>query len=181
MAFCGINSLTLTDIHRECRNNLGGVKDIWIISEDNVNNITLDDASETVKTITLAESATFSHWQFNPETASMNSTLNLDNAAGTLYVSTELALQFSKMESVKRLQIKAATIGNFKVVVRDNNDKLFLLGYDNPVYATAATATTGTAMADLNGYTMTLTDLSKDIPMEISMTSESLAQIGIVL
>jgi hypothetical protein len=36
-------------------------------------------------------------------------------------------------------------------------------------------------MGDLNGYTITLTDLSKGLPMEIDITTADLADLGIVL
>lgn len=170
-------TIKLTNIERECKNSVGGVKDIWIADRAEITDITVDTTSET---ITAIKEPKFAHWSFRPETASLNSTSNIDNAAGTQYVSTELALQFSRMESVKRLQIKAATVGDFAIIVRDGNDKLHFLGYDNPISVTAGTATTGTAMGDFNGYNITFTDLSKDYPMEVVMTKDELTAIGIV-
>lgn len=175
------SSIALTNIAKECRNSSGGIKDIWIILADDVTSVAVDSTTEMVTGITLASGKTYSHWQFNAETANAASTTTVDNAAGTMFVQTDLALQFSKMENVKRLQIKAATVDFVKVIFRDNNGKLFFLGYDNPVYASASTGNTGTAMGDLNGYNITLTDISKDMPMEVSMDADDLEAIGIVL
>lgn len=175
------NSITLANIGKECRNATGGLKDIWIIEHDDVTNVTVDATTEKITAIALASSKTFKHWQFNAETGSMTSTGNINAQNGTYYVQTDLALQFQKMESVKRLQITAATAGETSVIVRDQNGVLFYLGYDNPVMASAVSGASGTAMGDLNGYTITLTDLSAGLPMEIEMTTTDLAAIGVTL
>lgn len=180
MASC--YTIGLTSISKECKNSLGGIKDIWIGDRSALLNdcqLSVDPSNETLKI--TGQTTELKHWEFRPETASVTSTVNIDNAAGTLYVSTELALQFSKNERLKRLQIKAATIGDFVVIYRDNNDNLFYLGYDNPVTATSATAASGTAFGDFNGFNITLSDFSKDLPMELNMTKTELSDIGIEL
>lgn len=175
------NTITLANIGKECRNATGGLKDIWIIEHSDVTGVTVDDTTEKVTDINLTASKTFKHWQFNAETGSMTSTGNINTQNGTYYVQTDLALQFQKMESVKRLQLTAATAGETAIVVRDQNNVLFYLGYDNPVMASAIGGNSGTAMGDLNGYTITLTDLSKGLPMEIDMAAADLSALGIEL
>ena len=175
------NTITLTDIGKECRNATGGLKDIWIIEYADVTSRTMDPVTEKITAITLAADKSFKHWQFNAETGSMTCNGNINYQNGTYYVQTDLALQFQKMESVKRLQVTAATAGETIVVVRDQNNVLFYLGYDNPVVTSAVGGNSGTAMGDLNGYTITLTDLSKGLPMEIDITTADLADLGIVL
>ena len=109
----------------------------------------------------------------------MASNGNVDAAAGTYFIQTDLTLQFSKMESVKRLAIQAATFEDTIVVVKDNNYQLFYLGYDNPVNSTAVTGASGTAYGDLNGYTITLTDISNELPFTVNMDASALSAIGI--
>lgn len=175
------SSLTIGAIAKECKNNTGGVKDVFIIKAEDITSIATDSTTETITGITAATGKTFAHWQFNSETANATSTATMDNAAGSFYVQTDLALVFSKMESVKRLQIKAATLDDTAVIFRDNNNRLWYMGYSNPVYASAMGAETGTAMGDRNGYTITLTDVSSDLLREVVMTAEDLAALGIVL
>ena len=97
----------------------------------------------------------------------MSSTMTTDEAAGTMSVQTDLALQFSKMETAKRLEIMAMCMDSLKGIVLDSNGKYWLLGYDYPITASAATGNTGTAFADFNGYNITLTDNSREFPFEI--------------
>jgi hypothetical protein len=61
----------------------------------------------------------------------------------------------------------ALCLEDVEVVALDYNGKYWYLGYDYPVSATAATAQTGTAATDLNGYNVTLSDTSAEFPYEV--------------
>jgi hypothetical protein len=94
--------------------------------------------------------------------------LNVDETAGTNYVSNELALVFTKMETKKRIEIAALSIGQLVVVVEDSNGKYWFLGKDDYVSASAGTGVTGTAKGDQNAYTLTLATDSESYPYELS-------------
>ena len=57
--------------------------------------------------------------------------------------------------------------GEFVFIVRDKNGKCWYLGKDDAVTLTAGTVGTGTAYADRNGYSMTLSDQSAELPYEV--------------
>jgi hypothetical protein len=163
------NSHTLVGIGLGCKDNMGGIKEVYLIKESEITDIQLDEAGSAVASITLADSATFKTYRFRKGTSSMSSTMTTDEAAGTLSVQTDLALQFSKMETAKRLEIMAMCMDSLKGIVLDSNGKYWLLGYDYPITASAATGNTGTAFADFGGYNVTLTDNSKEFPFEIPL------------
>lgn len=173
---CG--NYTLAAIAKQCKDNAGGIKAIYIADADAISGITADTA-ETITNIVMSGSAKFAKWEFAAQTGTFTSTATISEENGTLYFQNDCSLVFGQMEKVKRLQIMAATVSNTAVVVRDSNNRLFYMGYDNPVSATAAGGEAGTAMGDRNGYTITLTDFSKGLPMEVEMTAENLAAIGI--
>jgi hypothetical protein len=160
-------SFALSGIGPSCRNNMGGIKEVYIAKAGDVTTVTLNTEGSQIATITMDPSAKFRTYKFNKGTASMTSTAASDVTIGTFSVTTELALQFSKMETSKRLEIMALCLEDVVVIVKDFNGKYWYLGYDFPVGATAATGVTGTAQADLNGYTVTLTDSSAEFPYEI--------------
>lgn len=161
------NSHTLAGIGLGCKDNMGGIKEVYLIKESEVTDIQLDEGASAVASITLADSATFKTYKFRKGTSSMSSTMTTDEAAGTMSVQTDLALQFSKMETAKRLEIMAMCMDSLKGIVLDANGKYWLLGYDYPITASAATGNTGTAFADFGGYNITLTDNSREFPFEI--------------
>ena len=162
------NSITLAGIGLGCKDNMGGIKEVYLIKEDDFASVTV--AEGQISEITLAEGASFKTYKFRKGTSQFTSTMTTDEAAGTLSVQTDLALQFSKMETSKRLEIMAMCMDSMKAIVLDSNGKYWLLGYDFPVTASAATGQTGTNFGDFGGYNVTLTDNSKEFPYEIPAT-----------
>lgn len=160
-------SFALSGIALGCKDNMGGIKEAYIIKSGDITEVTLNTEQSQIATITLAQSAKFKTYKFRKGTGSMTSTAASDEAIGNFSVTTELALQFSKMETSKRLEIMAMCLEDVAVIVLDWNGKYWYLGYDFPVTATAATGATGTAAGDLNGYTVTLSDTSAEFPFEV--------------
>ena len=97
----------------------------------------------------------------------MTSTYTIDQASGVKYVTTDLLLQFNRMETTKRVEISALAVNDLVAIVKDANGVYWYLGYDEPVNASAGDGQTGTARGDANRYTITLQDNSKEMPMEV--------------
>jgi hypothetical protein len=74
---------------------------------------------------------------------------------------------FNRMDSTKRLEIMALAQGELVVVVEDNNGTKWYLGYEEPVFLNAGDGLTGAARADRNGYSITLQDVSTELPVEV--------------
>ena len=164
MAYC---SQTLAGIQLDCSTSLGGIKTVYIANYSDVEQPTVGEGG-IITAITMIGGAKFKPYQFRKQTGSMASTLNVDEQAGINYVSTELSLVFSKMETAKRLEMSALAVGQLAVIVKDSNNKYWYLGYDDYVSATAGGANTGTAKGDQNAYTLTLKDESDTYPFEVS-------------
>ena len=160
-------SFALSGIALPCKDNMGGIKEVYITKSADIAEVTLNTEESQIATITMADGAKFKTYKFRKGTANMTSTAASDEAIGNFSVTTELALQFSKMETSKRLEIMAMCLEDVVVIVLDFNGKYWYLGYDFPVSATAATAQTGTAATDLNGYNVTLSDTSAEFPFEV--------------
>lgn len=160
--------ITIAGITLDCESSLGGIKQVWITQYDNVKSVTVDDETNQISAITLEADAKWYNYQFRKGTGSLTSTLNIDETAGTNYVSNELALVFTKMETKKRIEIAALSIGQLVVVVEDSNGKYWFLGKDDYVSASAGTGVTGTAKGDQNAYTLTLATDSESYPYELS-------------
>ena len=165
MAYC---NQTLSGITLDCSHSLGGIKTAYIANYGDVESVIVDDASGTISGLTMASGATFQPYQFRKQTGSMTSTLTVDETAGVNYVSTELSLVFTKMETAKRIELSALSIGQLAVIVEDSNGTFWYLGKDDYVSATAGGAQTGTAKGDGNNYTLTLRDESDTYPYEIT-------------
>lgn len=163
-------SQVLNGIAADCQTNVGGIREIYIANYDDVSAVTLDDTSNMIKTITMADSAKFKKYAFKKNTSSLTSTLNVDPANGINFVQTDLSLVFAKQETVKRMEIAKLSLGELRVIVLDANGKYWFLGKEEFVSATAGTAETGTNRTDGNKYTITLTDYSASYPYEVDPT-----------
>lgn len=176
MAYC---NQTLAGITLDCTNSLGGIKTVYVANYGDVEAVDLDTVDDSTPTsadttygmitgITMSGDTKFKPYQFRKQTGSMTSTLTVDETAGVNYVSTELSLVFTKMETAKRIEMSALAIGQLAVIVEDSNGKYWYLGYDDYVSATAGGGNTGTAKGDGNNYTLTLRDESDTYPYEIT-------------
>lgn len=144
---------------------MGGIVEAYAINKEYIEKITAEEG--VVKTITLAEGEKFKSYYFNRNTGSMTSNYTLDPATGVRYVTTDLVLQFNRMETAKRVEVTALAQNELALIVKDANGKYWLLGKDEPVMATAGEGVTGTARGDRNGYGITLQDTSLEMPYEV--------------
>lgn len=160
-------SQVLNGIAADCQTNVGGVREVYIANYSDVTTIEVDDSSNMIKTITMADSAKFKKYAFKKNTSSMTSTLNVDPTNGVNFVQTDLSLVFAKQETVKRMEIAKLSLGELRIIVLDANGKYWFLGQEEFVSATAGTAETGTNRQDGNRYTITLTDYSSSYPYEV--------------
>jgi hypothetical protein len=156
------NTVTLNGIDARCETSAGGIKRVLIANVDDVKEITIDPTTSIVTAIDAA--GKFAEWKFRKNTGSLSTSLASDPAIGNTTVTTELNLQFTKAEAVKRLEIQSAINAAAIVIVEDMYGQYILLGNENEVVVSAASMVTGTAATDLNGFTLTLQDVSTELP-----------------
>ena len=159
---------TLSGLVKDCSPSMGGIIEVLLANREAVSAVTADAGKVTE--ITMASSAKFKRYTFARNTGSMTSTYTIDQASGVKYVTTDLLLQFNRMETAKRVEISALAVNDLVAIVKDANGIYWYLGYDEPVNASAGDGQTGTARGDANRYTITLQDNSKEMPMEVDST-----------
>lgn len=156
---------TLSGLTKDCQPNMGGILEVMIANFDDVSSLTIADG--IISTISMAASAKFKKYSFSKNTGNLTSTYNLDPASGVRFVTSELLLQFNRMQTQARVEITALALGDLAVIVKDANGKYWYLGKDEPVNASAGDGQTGTARSDANRYTITLQDNSLEMPYEV--------------
>lgn len=170
------SSITLKGIGINCDTNLAGIKKAWIAQYDDVKvSPVLTGENAHTATLEAAAEATqpFFAYNFAKQTGSLTSTITIDEANGVRYYTNEITLQFNKMEASKHLEIEALAAGELVVVILDNNGKYWVVGADQYVSATEATAQSGQAYGDLNGYTTTMSAMSAYLPFEVKDFEET--------
>ena len=165
-------TVTLMGIPIDCGTNLSGIKAIYLANDASVGNVTV---SEEQITAIDASAGTFYEYIPAKNTGSLTKTLTKDESTGVMYYTNEVVAQFNKMETKKRTELSNIDRGQFKAIVLDSNGKYWFLGYDNYVSASAVTGQAGAGLDDGNFYTLTLTDISAELPYEVK--SDALADI----
>ena len=160
-------STVLTGIALDCA-NAGGIKKVYIAPIADVSSVTVNAGA--VSAITMANSKKFKEYSFRKNTASLTKTATKDDAAGTSFVTSEVALRFAKMDNAKRTEMQALLTGNVYVIVLDNNGKYWFLGYDSYCSASAATGESGTSLGDANQYTINLSAETVEFPQTVDDT-----------
>lgn len=160
-------SQTLAGLSTNCDYNVGGIKKIYIANRNDVTSVEIDNIEQMVTQITMADTKKFYAYNFKKGAASFTSTATIDNANGVYFVQTVVSIDFAKMETRKRIEMSALSLGELIVIVLDANGKYWLLGEEEYAYATAGTGETGAARTDSNKYHLELTDESSDYPYEV--------------
>ena len=154
MAYC--ISATLAGIGTDCAPNMGGIAKVWIANfADDMYTIN-EESGDTKGVVTgIKSGVSWYEYNFRAESSNFSSTLN-KTADGGNYVSTEIVLNFARMETAKRLEMNALALNEIAVVVKDNNGKYWAFGVNRPVSSSTGTAESGTAFGDSNRYSITL-------------------------
>lgn len=156
---CNCPNQTIAGLCKDCEGSLGGIVTVYLANyQDNIFTVT----SGAVSAVNSAVS--FYEYQFRKNTGSMTSTLNIDPANGVNFVSTDLDLVFSRMETKKRIEMAALSVGQLAGIVKDANGKYYALGVSEPLEASAGDGQTGTARTDGNRYHIVLTDNQESFP-----------------
>ena len=150
-----------------CTNNLGGIKNIWLANYMEGAATVTDNANDISG---FKDGVTWYKYPIRKGTASMTSTYNT-STDGASYVSTELSLVFTRMETQKRVAMTSFALAEAMAVVEDSNGKYWFLGKDAPITLTAGGGETGTAKGDRNAYTATFTDESLTFPYEVTASA----------
>ena len=177
MASC--TSYTLSGLQAQCKDSIGGVAKIWLS--------TVADASVSISDNVADVSAnSFKVYNLRKGSASMTTNLTVNENAGD-YWTTEVSMDFLKMETNKRLEMMAITMGETIAVVKDNNSKYWVVGVNNatgdlvPLTASAGVGETGTAKSDSNHYNVTLSVDTTELPYEITKAETITAFEGITV
>jgi hypothetical protein len=150
----------------DCKDSLGGIKALWLISHANVTGVT--EASGIVSAITKAASKVFYKYELVKNTGALTETITASVENGTVFYAQELSVVLNKLQANTRNEILLLAKNTLMAVVQDANDKYWLLGRYQGLDVTGGTAATGTAQGDRNGYTLTFTGGEKELAPEVA-------------
>jgi hypothetical protein len=140
----------------DCKDGVGGVKQIVLVDKNNVTSFSLD-ANEIVTAIYGAVSGDLFTYELPTQTASFEETINFNRDNGTVFYTQTVNVMLHKLSSAKRLELQTVAKARVIVFVLDANDNWWAVGYENGADLSTSTSATGTALGDMNGYTLAFT------------------------
>ena len=146
-----------------CRESVGGLKTAYILDASG-QAIEVTEAAGVVSAFTVGGSAITNlsiemfEFEQTKQTASLVETVTASEEAGTVYYQSVLSLVFNKLESDKLNALKVlAANSKLAIVVKDNNDNLWMVGNTNGAVVSGGSSETGVAFGDRSGITIEFT------------------------
>ena len=173
-----LSDYTLKGIGLDCNPVLAGIKRVYLGYSDQ---LTITPNAET-QTATIAaksgaEGAKLYPYDVVANTGGLTSTITKNEQNGTRYYTNTIAMQFTRLEAAKHLEVQAMAAEALVAIVETNDGKFWVVGADSYLSATESTAQTGSSFDDLNGYTISLAARSAYLPFSIEKEGfESLIQ-----
>ena len=137
-----------------CKDSLGGIKEAYIAST-NLTTVFTYDADDVIDSATGAPS--FFTFQQRNEQGEFIQTGNHSVENGTNFWEQTVSLIFTKNEAADRNTLKVLAQSTLLIIVKDQNDKYWVVGESNGADLTASTQSAGKAYGDLNGTTVSFT------------------------
>lgn len=171
MAIC--NALT-NGLSKSCDTNAGGVNKLFIADYENVISTTTATASgqtgQWINTVGMTASTKFYEIQTNKNVCNFTESVAIDLNNGTTFFNQVVTIVLSRRETTKRDFIEKLVAGQkqLALIVLDSNGLYWFFGLDEGAYVTAIEGGSGTAKADMNGYTVTLTAMEPDQAYQVN-------------
>ena len=166
-----------------CRDNTGGLKNIYILS----GSITSTSGTDGLLT-EVSGNGDLYKFELTRQTGDFTEAINANVENGTIFYEQTVNAPFHKLQSSTRNQVRVlAKNPDLRMIVETNNGSedgvgvFFLLGEERGLSLSAGQGQTGTAFGDLNGYTLTFTGQEPEPASELSGSSLAgvLAGIGL--
>ena len=139
-----------------CKEFVGGIKSIYFINYGTLGAIAYDATVDEEDAIaTIAGAGTLYKYDLKGAN-SFEQTITSSRDNGTTFVEQTLTFTIKGQDVVTTKQMKLLAWGRPHVVIKTNANNFFIAGLEHGMEVTTGVLANGTAMGDLNGYTMTL-------------------------
>ncbi len=137
---------------KPCKDAVGGIRKIHFVDFGDLGGITLTDDEVTDM------DGTFSYHTYDVKgNSSLETNIQTSLENGTTFFESVVNLTLHKLTKEDNKELKLMAFGRPHVFVETFDGSLLLVGREHGAEVTGGTMVTGTAMGDLQGYTLTLT------------------------
>ena len=156
-----------------CKDSVGGLDAIYFVNFGDLGAITYDSTNTDVIDTVAGTPSAYKYEIKGTSTFTQNIQSSRDN--GTTAFEQVLEVTLKKLTVADHKEIKLLSYGRPHVIVQDYNGNLFVGGLEHGMDVTGGTVVTGASMADLSGYTLTLTGMER---LPANFLGDTLAAVG---
>ena len=138
----------------DCKDGIGGIKQIVLMDKNNVDTFTFEMGTEVVTVINANDASEIYVYELPTQTGSFEETINFNRDAGTIFYTQTVNVMLNKLSAAKRLEFQNVAQARVVVFVQDTNNNWWAVGYEYGADLSTSTAATGAALGDINGYTL---------------------------
>ena len=157
-----------------CKDAVSGIDAIYFInygSYDPSADITYDVTNTDLIASVANVTSLYKYELKGTNSFEQNVTSSREN--GTTFVEQTLAVILKKQDATTHKSVKLLAYGRPNVIVKNRNNQFFLAGLEYGMELTTAAVSNGTAMGDLNGYTITMVGTEKLLANVIDVSTEA--------
>jgi hypothetical protein len=143
----------------QCKDIVGGLQAIYVLNYglfDPIADVVYVGTTDEIQTITLPASTNVYKFELKG-TNSFETTITSSRENGTTFLEQVLAITLKKQDVQTHKEVKLLTYGRPNIIVRTNANQFFIAGLTRGMDVTAGTIGNGTALGDMNGYSLTFT------------------------
>ena len=156
-----------------CKDAVGGIDAVYFINYADYafpTDVTYVASTDTIDAIANVTSL----YKYELKgTNSFEQVFNSSRENGTTFAEQTLTITLKKQDAATHKSVKLLAYGRPHVVIKNRNNQFFLAGLEHGMELTTANASNGTAMGDLNGYTLTFVGQEKIYANLLDCTSEA--------
>jgi hypothetical protein len=143
-----------------CKESIGGIQGVYFVNYT-TGSFTHQTPSDPSSLITAVPSGSVLYYYQLKGTSAYNESVNTSRETGTTFFSQELLLNLKKLTNEMTTQLKLMSYGRPQIIVWTNNGDALLVGEKLGADVTAGTISTGAALGDLYGYSITFTGMEQ--------------------
>tara|TARA_R100001510_G_C7546694_1_gene132048 strand:- start:101 stop:685 length:585 start_codon:yes stop_codon:yes gene_type:complete len=161
----------------QCKDSVSGIHNIYMVNYGDVDFTALNqygtgDNTDQIVSV-LTDGLTFSIYKFELKGAnSFEQAINSSRENGTTFFEQTLTVQLKRQDVKSTKNVKLISYGRPRIIVHTRGDQYFLMGLDQGCDVSAGSISSGSALGDFNGYSLTFTAMEELPANFINCTTE---------
>ena len=168
----------------QCKDSVSGLKAMYLINYEDLNSDsptyvtygTGDNVDEITDWIPVDDTTQLTLYKFELKSTanSFTTAINSSRDNGTTFFEQTLVAALKRQDVVTHKNVKLLAYGRPRIIVRTMTDQFFLMGLDQGADVSAGEISSGAALGDFNGYSLTFT-AQEELPANFLLASSEAA------